>query len=398
MAEGRPQEATERVIDAPAADVARTTTLIASTVLALAALLVLAWLSATALLIVFAGILLAVALDGAARALGRVMGGSHRLRLGLVIMILAVLLGGALAWGGATLFTQFDELSATIREQVGKLTGAAETLATGGAGQSSGQGSQGAQAPQGSGTGPVAQPDEQSRSSGQSQSGRGGLSALLPDLRSLFGGASNAIFSLFGALGNFVVVIFLGIFLAANPGPYKAGLLSLLPKDQRPRTSEVLDGSAEAMRSWLKGQSVSMTVIFVVTWALLALIGMPFAFLMALQSGLLVFIPTLGPAISGVIIVLAGLAESPTMGLYGLGVYALIQFLESYLLEPYVVKRTVHLPPALTIAVQLVMGALFGILGIALAVPFAAACKTWIEELYVKDALGGPWRGEERRS
>ena len=349
-------------MDAPASDVARTTTLIASTVLVLAALLVLAWLSSTALLIIFAGVLLAVALDGGARALGRVLGWSHRVRLGLAILILAVLLVGVLAWGGAALVMQFDALSSAVQEQLSRITGPAQ--------DTPGQAGQTAPGP----------------------GGRGGLTGLLPDFRSLFGGATNAIFSLFGAVGNFVVVIFLGIFLAANPSPYKAGVLSLLPRDQRSRTAEVLDESAETMRGWLKGQSVSMVVIFTVTWALLALIGMPFAFLLALQAGLLVFIPTLGPAIAGVIIVLAGLAVSPTMAMWGLGVYVLIQFLESNLLTPYVQKRAVDLPPAFTLGVQLVMGALFGILGIALAVPFAAACKTFIEELYVKDALGGGWR------
>lgn len=343
-------------------EVARTTTLIASTVLCLAALLVLAWLSSTALLIIFAGILLAVALDGGARALGRVVGSSHRVRLGLAILILAVVLGGALAWGGAALVMQFDELAARVGEQLARLQGP----------------------PPSPGSPPT-------------PGGRGGLTGLLPDFRSLFGGATNAIFSLFGAVGNFVVILFLGIFLAADPGTYKSGLLSLLSKDRRPRISEVLDGAAAAMRGWLVGQTISMAVIFIVTYAALALIGMPYPLLLALQSGLLVFIPTLGPAISGVIIVLAGLADGPSMALWGLGVYVLIQFLETNILTPYVQKRAVDLPPAFTLGVQLVMGALFGILGIALAVPFAAACKTMIEELYVKDALGGPWRGGEAR-
>jgi predicted PurR-regulated permease PerM len=86
------------------------------------------------------------------------------------------------------------------------------------------------------------------------------------------------------------------------------------------------------------------------------------------------------------------------MALYGLGVYLAIQFLEGNLITPIVQQQTVRLPPAITLAMQLIIGLLFGILGVAFVVPLTAAAKVLIEELYVKDALGGPWREDDEKT
>jgi len=132
-----------------------------------------------------------------------------------------------------------------------------------------------------------------------------------------------------------------------------------------------------------------MATVFVVSLLGLWAIGMPNAFLLALQAGLLAFVPTLGPFVAGVVIVLAGFADSPQMALYGLIVYVVIQGVESNVTQPMAQRWTTALPPALTLGSQLVFGLLFGLMGVALAVPFVAIVKTLVEDLYVKDTLGG---------
>jgi predicted PurR-regulated permease PerM len=149
------------------------------------------------------------------------------------------------------------------------------------------------------------------------------------------------------------------------------------------------------MREWLIGQSVSMTVIFLFSLSALMLIGMPYPFLLAVQAGVLTFIPTLGPFLAGIVIILAGLSQSLTMALYGLATYLMIQFLETHLVTPLVQERTIRLPPAITLGLQVIAGFLLGLLGVAFIVPLSAAGKVLIEELYVKDYLGGPWSPEE---
>ena len=150
------------------------------------------------------------------------------------------------------------------------------------------------------------------------------------------------------------------------------------------------------MRQWLMAQAISVGIIFTFALAALLLIGMPYPVLLAVQAGLLAFIPTVGPFIAGAVIILAGLAVSLEMALYGMGVYVVIQFLETNLITPMVQKRAMRLPPAITAAAQLVMGALFGLLGLVIAVPIAAAAGVIISELYVKDSLGGKWKGAGR--
>merc|ERR1711969_36119 len=124
------------------------------------------------------------------------------------------------------------------------------------------------------------------------------------------------------------------------------------------------------------------------------IVSMPNAFLLALQAGLLAFIPTLGPFIAGIPIVLVGLSESVSMALWGLGVYVLVQAVESNVSQPIAQRYTSALPPALTLGSQAVFGVLLGTLGIALAVPLIAVIMVFVRELYVKDTLGGAY-GEE---
>ena len=188
-----------------------------------------------------------------------------------------------------------------------------------------------------------------------------------------------------------VAVLFLGAFFAWEPLIYKAAVLSVLPAAKRERVNAVLDLCAHTLREWLIGQSVSMFVIFIFSISALMLVGMPYAALLAVQAGLLTFIPTLGAFVAGIVVILAGLSQNFVMAVDGFVTYLFIQFLETHLITPLVQERTVRLPPAITLSLQLVAGTLFGIPGIIFAVPASAAGKTLIEELYVKDYLGGGW-------
>ena len=139
-----------------------------------------------------------------------------------------------------------------------------------------------------------------------------------------------------------------------------------------------------------------MLVIFLASWLVLWLIDMPFAFLLALQAGLLAFIPTIGPLLAGIPIIFAGMSVSPNMLIWGLATYLAIQMVESNLLTPIVQQRATALPPALTLGFQLVMGALFGLPGLIVAVPMLAIILTLVRRLYVEDVLGGPASGSRR--
>ena len=107
--------------------------------------------------------------------------------------------------------------------------------------------------------------------------------------------------------------------------------------------------------------------------------AVPMAALLAILTGLLAFVPNLGAIISGVLMVLVGFSGGLDMGLYTIGVYLFVQNFDGYVVVPMIARKTVDLAPALVLAAQLVMGILFGILGLFLADPLLAMIKVALE-------------------
>jgi predicted PurR-regulated permease PerM len=204
------------------------------------------------------------------------------------------------------------------------------------------------------------------------------------------GGGSSAFAALgttFSALGNFVLLVFLGLYFAVDPGLYRRGVEAFFPPSLRPKAHATCQEVGETLRGWLAAQLVSMTVVGVLTTLGLWALGVPLAPLLGLLAALLTFIPNIGPVTAAVPAVLLGLESGPTGALSVVGLYLAVQTVESYLITPYVQKRSVDLPPALTIVAQVAMGTLFGIMGLALATPLAAMAMTLVNRLYVDDYL-----------
>ena len=118
------------------------------------------------------------------------------------------------------------------------------------------------------------------------------------------------------------------------------------------------------------------------------LLDVPLALVLGLIAALFTFIPNIGPILSAIPAVLFGLTVSPQQALYVGLLYGGIQVVESYLLTPLVQRKTIELPPALTLAAQVLLGVTFGGLGVALAAPLTAVTVVGTRMLYVEDALG----------
>ena len=194
--------------------------------------------------------------------------------------------------------------------------------------------------------------------------------------------------STLAVMSGVVLIIFLAIFIAADPGLYHRGLLHLFPHQVRPRIGEVLNATATMLRRWLLTQLIGMTTIGVVTTIVLLILGVEAAFALGLLAGVLEFIPTIGPLLSAVPAIAMGFLDSPQTALYVALAYIAIQFLESNLLMPMLMQEGVHIPPALSIAFQALMALLFGFLGLLVAVPLLAAALVPIRMLYVEDVVG----------
>lgn len=199
--------------------------------------------------------------------------------------------------------------------------------------------------------------------------------------------AMSAVSSTFGALGNAVIILFIGLYGALDPGVYRRGFVLLLAPPIRSRGAEVLSAVAATLRNWLSAQLLAMAVVGVLTGLGLWIAGIPLAFALGLIAGLLAFIPNIGPVIALAPALLLALPEGQTTVLTVLGIYLGVQALESYVVTPLIQQEKVALPPALVIAVQLLFGVLFGILGLALATPITAAAMTVISLVYVRAYL-----------
>lgn len=204
---------------------------------------------------------------------------------------------------------------------------------------------------------------------------------MVPNAGLFFGGV-------IGALGNVVIILFVGIYFAASPNTYTTGVIRLIPKTRRSRAREVQQELGHTLASWLLGKAASMLIVGVATSAGLSMLDVPLPLILGIIAGLLDFIPYLGPVMAGVPAVLLALSISPELALYTVLLFVGIQLVEGYLLQPLIEAKAVDMPPALVIVMQLIFGTLFGFAGVALATPLAAALSVLVKMLYIEDVLG----------
>jgi len=153
----------------------------------------------------------------------------------------------------------------------------------------------------------------------------------------------------------------------------------MLPREQREDFCEMTSQMAFTMRRLMAGRLVGMVFEGVFTWAMLAAYGVPMAVLIGIITGLLAFIPNVGALIAGALMTLVGFSGGTDMGLYTIIVYFIVQNIDGYIVIPLIAKKTVDLAPATVLASQLIMGILFGVLGLFLADPLLAMTKIALE-------------------
>lgn len=191
------------------------------------------------------------------------------------------------------------------------------------------------------------------------------------------GGATRYLFSFvsntLAAAAAFVLMVFLAMYIGAEPEVYRGWLLSVVPATSRAQVRLILAEMAAVLRKWLVTQMIAMVVIGTVSMIVLLLLGVKAPFALAFIAGLFEFIPTVGPVLSAVPAVLMAFVDSPEKALAVLIAYWGIQFLENNLLIPYLMRGEMDLPPAITLVAQSLMTLVFGFIGLMVAVPLTAA-------------------------
>jgi predicted PurR-regulated permease PerM len=339
-----------------------------------AAALWFAWHFAATLFLIFAGMLLGVGLTAMTELLGRFIRLPQPIRLLVVCITLAVLLSGVLVLGGATIAQQATVLSNTIKSQ---LTNVKSFLEKNGVDTSYFDLGNLESAPESSGAAAQGTTTSHNLPSASAIASSGGA-IVSQSLKVLLGTVS--------VVGNFFIVLFLGLAFAAQPAIYRAGLIFIAPAKYRAQTVAIVDRIGETLERWLLAQLLTMFAVFAVTWIGLALIGIPSSFILGIQAGLLAFIPTVGALIGGLIVVLASLASGWVAALSAAVLFLGVHALESYVLTPIIQRQALDIPPATLFAFQILLGVVFGIWGLALALPLMAIGKVAIDYFKADEA------------
>jgi predicted PurR-regulated permease PerM len=330
------------------------------------------WYYAAAIFLLFSGMLLGVALNAMTNRLGHVIDWPHPVRLIIVCLTLALLLAGVIFLFGATITDQAKVLSDTIKSQLGNVK---SFLDRNGIDTSFFDFNAVAPtaAPDGGSTTPTQAPSH------SLPSGLPSPSALASSGGAIVSQTFKLLLGTVSAVGNFFIVLFLGLAFAAQPAVYRNGLLFLAPAKFRDQATVIVDHISDTLERWLIAQIITMAAVFLVTWIGLSIIGIQSSFILGIQAGLLAFIPTVGAIIAGVIVVLASLASgwvaAASASVLFLGVHAM----ESYVLTPLIQRQALDIPPATLFAFQILLGIVFGIWGLTLALPLMAIAKVMID-------------------
>ncbi|GGK54656.1 AI-2E family transporter [Salinarimonas ramus] len=340
--------------------------------LALAAGFYLLWLVRDALLVVLAGVIVAVLLLGVAAPIRRRTPLSHRWSVVAAASGLLVLLALVFLLIGSQISGQVGQLTQALPDA---LQQAEERY-----GLSIGQ-DEGTQAE------PSADADA-STAEAVVASGETRSEGLIGAARGLVGRIAQFGFTIAEILTGVVLVAIAGLFLALDPDVYRRGLVALLPRGGRRKVDATLRHCGVALYDFLKGVLVSMTIVGLLaglgTWAL----GLPAPLALGAFAALTEFVPIVGPIIGAIPALILAAGEGGGSLLWTAVLYLAIQQVESNMITPLIQKRMVTVPPGLFLFTVFAFGLLFGTLGVIVAGPLTVVAYVAAKELYVRDTLG----------
>lgn len=318
-----------------------------------AAIVLLVWLLSDIVLLIFLAVLIAVILRGISDWAARHTGLRQGLMLALVTLLVAGCIAGFFYYIGPRLASESHDLWKQLHTQFGTLYQRYGKTAWGKAIFSSLH---------------------------PSQSVQGHIAHL----------ASSVATSTLGGVVTAFVLVVTALYFAISPEIYVHGLVLLFPIPSRSRTRQVLNEVGRTLQWWSLGQSIDMTVVGLLTGFGLYMLGVPLALALGVLAGVLTFVPYFGTIIAAVPAMLVALTISWQTSLWAMVVFLGAHTIEGYVVSPLVQRRTVHLPPAVSILAMTVLGTIFGPLGVVLGTPVAAGLLVAVREAYVGEALGDP--------
>ena len=289
------------------------------------------------LLVIFAALVFASMIDGGARLIGRYLPIPRTLRIVMVLLLAIAFLVWLGYFAGSQIAEQAATLPAIVEKQLNEIIALAQ---------------------------------------------QNGMQVSLSDAQSManqvvsgVGTVTRAIGGIAGIIGTTAIILIIGIYVALEPNLYERGVEWMAPRGERSELRKTLAEMALTLRRLMAGRIVGMVFEGFFTWVALEMFGVPMAALLGILTGLLAFIPNIGAVVSGLLMATVGFSVSMETGLAAVAIYFVVQTFDGYVVTPMIARKTVDLPPALVLGAQLIMGLLFGIIGLLLADPLLAMLK-----------------------
>ncbi|NDJ86193.1 MAG: AI-2E family transporter [Chloroflexi bacterium] len=321
-------------------------------------LLVIAWYTFDILLLIFIGILLALWLDGVSSWISRRTPFSRRVAL-ILLLVGGVAVVGTVGYLGAPyLVDEIEQLESNLPEATEEIRAELE----------------------------------------QYQWGRSIIDSM-PDnaevLNSLLSNGQSGAFSriigtfstLVAGVTNTILVLIIALTISLEPSFYVDNFLRVIPVRDRDRACEIISALGESLKEWIAVRLVSVFTTGFLSAIGLLILGVPGAIILGIIAGAFAIIPFIGSFIGAIPGILVAFTVGPLYPLYAAIMYWLVQQIESLVLTPTLQRTAMALPPALTLSVQLILGALVGFVGIALAAPVTVAAIVLVREIYIKDII-----------
>ena len=218
--------------------------------------------------------------------------------------------------------------------------------------------------------------------------------SIIPDGGTLANGVTDSITKVISLVSNVGIgiiqlffIISVGLMITLQPNSYREVAILLVPSFYRRRARNILLKCGNALSNWMSGVLLSSICVAILVSIGLYLLGIKLVIANALIAGVLNVIPNVGPTISTIFPLSVALLDAPWKSLAVLGLYILIQNIESYIITPSIMQKQVKLLPGLTITAQFIFTILFGPLGLLLAIPMAVVIQVFVKEIIIHDIL-----------
>lgn len=199
----------------------------------------------------------------------------------------------------------------------------------------------------------------------------------------MLGGVVEVGINIFTGIFGFIVIVVLTIFFLASLEGLKISVSKLVPKSRRDRYLEISNQVAKSVGRYVIGQVSVAGLNATLAFIFMSIVGLQFALVLAFVVFILAIIPLIGSISGAAIVVLVALAVNPTSAI-ALAIYFVIYLqIEAYVVSPRVMKVAVQVPASIVVIAALSGGALLGVLGALVAIPFAASVIFIIREIFI---------------